>query len=94
MCLPSNEMEMADNNPTSDDVYNIEAAVPSARVNYDDSTERATVVVSRPDNDAGRFFKELRAIGVDPIGQSRRVNGELVARIDAEPSGGLKDLFR
>lgn len=57
-----------------------EESIPSATAT--ESLGGVTVVVSEPDEDAGAFYGAVRRTGVDDETRSRRINNELVARID------------
>ena len=65
-----------------------------ASIDYSNVQEATIVEVSGPA--IGRFYGELRAIGIDPDSnrvRARRFGDVLVARIESEQPQGLGQLF-
>ncbi len=75
---------------TTDDVRDALDSLSTANFNtsaYDDGIQ-----VTLSESEAGQFFKTIRINGFEA--QTKRLGDSLVARIEAEESGGLGDLFQ
>jgi hypothetical protein len=75
---------------TTDDVR--DAFDSLSTVNFDSSVYDDGIQVTLNESEAGLFFKTIRVNGFEA--ESKRLGDSLVARIEAEESGGLGDLFR
>jgi len=75
---------------TTDDVR--DALDSLSTVNFDSMVYEDGIQVTLSESEAGQFFKTIRVNGFDA--QTKRLGNSLVARIEAEESGGLGDLFK
>ena len=75
---------------TTDDVR--DALDSLSTVNFDSMVYEDGIQVTLSESEAGQFFKTIRIEGFDA--QTKRLGNSLVARIEAEESGGLGDLFK
>jgi len=75
---------------TTDDVR--DALDSLSTVNFDSMVYEDGIQVTLSESEAGQFFKTIRVNGFEA--QTKRLGNSLVARIEAEESGGLGDLFK
>jgi len=75
---------------TTDDVR--DALDSLSTVNFDSMVYEDGIQVTLSESEAGQFFKTIRVNGFEA--QTKRLGNSLVARIEAEKSGGLGDLFK
>ncbi len=62
-------------------------------VEFETSDNANGIRVAVAENDIGRFWQAVRMNGFADNVTSKRINDSLVAHIEAEPTGGIRDLF-